>query len=179
MKLPARRYATGIGSVRIASSIRWVDVISPSPLGCSEPIDERNTALPEFACSSASRIAAIVRFWSGSPGAGAKSGGIIANTPSAPENAFASSAASSYADCISSTPRSAQAFAFPESRTTPRTVLPAASRFSATAPPTLPVIPITVNMSFTSYTSRCLYLKKDASFYLYDSFLRESSCDRL
>jgi hypothetical protein len=146
MKLPARRYATGIGRVRVACSIRWVDVISPSPLGCSEPMDERNTALPGFARSSASRIAAIVRFWSGSPGAGAKSGGIIENTPSAPANAFASPAASSYADGTSSTPRSGQTFAFSGFRTTPRTVLPAASRFSATAPPTLPVIPITVNI---------------------------------
>ena len=134
IKLPARRYATGIVRVRVACSIRCVDVIRPNPLVCSEPIDERNTALPGFACSSASRMAAIVRFWSGSPAAGAKSGGIIANTPSAPANAFASPAASSYADCASSTPRSAQAFAFSGLRTTPRTVLPAASRPSHTAP---------------------------------------------
>jgi AcrR family transcriptional regulator len=46
--------------------------------------------------------------------------------------------------------------------------------FSATVPPTLSIIPFTVNMSLTYYASRYLYSENDASFYLYISFFCEN-----
>src|SRR6185312_12624788 len=73
---------------------------------------------------------------------GSKSGGVMRNTPSTPEKAFVRPSASAIDATATSQPISAHGRPLSESRTTPLTGSPAASRVRATMPPTLPVIPV-------------------------------------
>src|SRR3954462_13496966 len=83
---------------------------------------------------------------SGKPGAGSNSEGGNTNTPSVPLNAAARAAASSISACETSQPFSAQDRALPALRTTARAEWPPAKRVRASAPPTLPVIPVIAYM---------------------------------
>jgi hypothetical protein len=95
-------------------------------------------------------IAAIASCVIGKPGSGSKSGGVMRNTPSVPENAFVRPSASGIDAIATSQPFAAQGLPLPSSRTTALTGRPAASSVRATTPPTLPVIPV------MAYTMRVL-----------------------
>src|SRR5665213_2358197 len=72
----------------------------------------------------------------------------MTNAPSTPSSARVMAAESFQSPSTSSTPWFAQLDAFSRLRTSARTSLPSANRYSAVAPPTFPVIPITKNMRF-------------------------------
>src|SRR6185437_15810871 len=110
------------------------------------PTVDRKTTFPGRAASMAVLIAAIPSSVFGKPGSGSKSGGVMRNTPSTPENAFVRLSASAIDAIATSHPFSAHGRPLLASRTTALIGRPAASRVRATTPPTLPVIPVTAYM---------------------------------
>src|SRR5258707_15363406 len=83
---------------------------------------------------------------SGKPGSGSNSEGGRMKAPSAPLKAEVRLAASSISARAMSQPRVLHSAALASSRRTARTGSLSASRLRATAPPTLPVIPVIANM---------------------------------
>ena len=106
------------------------------------PTVDRKTTFAGCAAAMAALTAAIASCVFGKPGSGSKSGGVMRNTPSTPENAFVRPAASEIEATATSQPFSAHGRPLSASRTTALTGSPAASRVRATMPPTLPVIPV-------------------------------------
>ena len=119
--------------------VRWVSRFS---CGASAPMVDRHTTLAGRASISAARTASMTRRASGNPGSGSKSDGGRMKTPAAPLKAAARLAASSMSAKAISQPRPCHSAAFAWSRSTARTFRLSASRLRATAPPTLPVIPV-------------------------------------
>src|SRR6267142_514918 len=145
MNQPGLRKVTDrpICSSDCSSNVRWVSRFS---CGASAPMVDRQTTLPGRASAKARVTAAMTRLASGKPGSGSNSEGGRIKTPAAPLKAEVRLAASSISARAMSQPRVLHSAALASSRRTARTGSFSVSRLRATAPPTLPVIPVIAYM---------------------------------
>ena len=141
MNQAGRRKVSEIASSRSSCSRRvlWV-----SKFGCvvCAPTVERQTTFLGRAAFRAALTAEMTARASGNPGAGSNSDGGSMKTPSTCLKASARAAASSISARATSQPFPAHDRPFSASRTTARTDWSAARIVRASAPPTLPVIPV-------------------------------------
>src|ERR1700704_5903816 len=124
-------------------NVRWVSRFS---CGASAPIVDQQTTLPGRASAKAAVTAAMTRLASGKPGFGSNSEGGRMKTPAAPLKAEVRLAASSISARATSQPNVLHSAALASSRRTARTGTLSARRLRASAPPTLPVIPVIAYM---------------------------------
>src|ERR1700731_3717428 len=124
-------------------NVRWVSRFS---CGASAPMVDRQTTLPGRASTKANVTAAMTCLASGKPGSGSNSEGGRMKTPAAPLKADVRLAASSISARATSQPRVLHSAALTSSRRTARTGSLSARRVRASAPPTLPVIPVIAYM---------------------------------
>src|SRR6202011_3871185 len=126
---------------------RWVRRFS---CGASAPMVDKQTTLPERASTKANVTAVKTTNPSGKPcagtGSGSNSEGSRMKTPAAPLKAEVRLAASSISARTTSQPRILHSAALASSRRMARTGSLSASRLRASAPPTLPVIPVIAYM---------------------------------
>src|SRR6202022_1567009 len=114
--------------------------------GAPRALVDKQTPLPGGASGKAAVTAAMTRLASGKPGSGSNSEGGRMKTPAAPLKAEVRLAASSISARAMSQPGVLHSAALASSRRTARTGSLSASRLHATAPPTLPVIPVIAYM---------------------------------
>src|ERR1700716_1010441 len=145
MNQPGLRKVTDrtTGSSDCSINGRWVSRFS---CGASAPMADKQTTWPGRASAKAAVTAAMTRLASGKPGSGSNSEGGRMKTPAAPLKAEVRIAASSISARAMSQPRVLHSAALASSRRTARTGSLSAIRLRATAPPTLPVIPVIAYM---------------------------------